>query len=180
MKRYAFIHRNFRALSFEQKAIFLAHLVTLVACFFPWFNATPKYTDPFFYNAFKGPAFLIGYVIFCISLIIFLLFLDRLLDKRKIKLTFPENYLYGIGGLEQILLLILAWSVLLAVGNDYGDSEVRFGLFLALIAQIVALVATFLEWQQSKQQGVRDFFQLPEEKQKSKNTATQTQIGMED
>lgn len=159
--KYAFVHRNFRALSFERKTIFLAHFLTLILCFFPWFQAEPVYGDPFYYNAFSGPGFLIGYVVFLISLVIFLLFVDRLFDKRKIKLTFPENYLYGICGLEQVLLIVLAWSVLLATGKEFENSRIMFGIFVALIAQISALVATFLEMQQDKQQEVKDFFQMP-------------------
>ena len=179
--KYAFIHRNFKALSFEKKTIFLAHFATLVVCFFPWFSADPVYAEPFFYNAFKGPGFLIGYVIFLISLVVFLLFVDRILDKRKISLSFPENYLYGIGGLEQILLLILAWSVLAATGNDFETSQVRFGLFAAIIFQIVGLVSTFLEMQQEKQQEARDFFQLPEKKNiGTKSARAQTRLHVED
>ena len=178
--KYAFVHRNFRALSFEKKTIFLAHLATMIVCFIPWFSAEPVYGDPFFYNAFTGPAFLIGYVIFLISLVIFLLFLDRLLDKRKIKLTFSENYLYGICGLEQLLLLVLTWSVLAVSGNQFESSMVRFGIFVALIAQVVGLVATFLELQQDKQEQVKEFFQLPVNKNNTKAQHKQTSIGIEE
>ncbi|HEY5714703.1 MAG TPA: hypothetical protein VIT68_05120 [Candidatus Gracilibacteria bacterium] len=158
--KYAFVHKNFRALDFEQKTIFLCHVVTMAACFTPWLSTSISGEDGFF-NAFMGPTFLMGWVVFIISFVIFLLFLDRLLDRRKIKLGFPETYLYACGGALQILLLLLIWSVLASSGCGF-DSEVRFGLFLALIAQIAGLVATFINYQQEQQHEAQSFFQYPD------------------
>ena len=159
--RYAFLHKNFRDLSFEKKVIFFSHLITLVVCFFPWFEANPAYEATFFYNAFQGAGFLIGTFIFSISLVIVLLFLDRLFEKEVIKFPFSENTLYFVAGAQQILLLILMWSVLISTGKDFGDHEIRFGIFVAFVAQVSGLVATFLNYQLEKQQEAKKFFNHP-------------------
>lgn len=165
--KYAFLHKNFRNLSFEKKAIVLSHFFTLVFCFFPWFSATPIYGEDFFYNAFKGPSFLIGFFIFIISFVIVMLFVDRLLEKKKVKLPFSESLLYGVAGIEQIVLLILAWSVLASTGIEYEGGAIRFGIFLTFIAQISGLVATFLFFQVESQKKAKGFFKHPNEEDKS-------------
>lgn len=157
--KYAFLHKNFRDLTFERKTIFLAHLATILFCFTPWFSADPVYEEEFFFNAFQGTGFLIGFFIFLISLIIVLLFMDQLFEKRKIKLSFSENILYFSTGAQQILLLILMWSVLASVGNQFESHSIRFGIFLTFMAQIAGLVATFLNFQIEKQNQAKNFFQ---------------------
>ncbi len=164
MMRYAYVHKNLRQLSFEKKVILGSHALTLLACFFPWFGADPKYEPEFFFNAFSGPGFLIGYFIFTISLVIVLLFVDRLLEKEVIKLPFSENYLYFAAGAQQIILIILMWSVLLATGDNYSDHAIRFGIFVAFVSQVSGLVATFLNHQLDQQHQAKQFFQHPEPK----------------
>lgn len=165
--RYAYVHKNLRQLSFEKKVIFGAHVLTLAACFTPWFEATPAYTEDFWFNAFSGPGFLIGIFIFTISLVVTCLFLDRLFERNVVKLPFPESYLYFGAGAQQILLIVLMWSVLLATGNDYGNHTIRFGIFVAFVAQIAGLVATFLDYQIQQQKQVKQFFQHPGAEDKS-------------
>lgn len=159
--KYAFLHKNFRNLSIEKKAIFLAHFATLVLCFFPWFSATPVYDEAFFYNAFGGPSFLIGFFIFMISFVIVILFFDRLLEKQKVQLPFSESMLYFVAGAEQMLLLVLSWSVLASTGMEYENHAIRFGLFLVFIAQVSGLVATFLFYQIEQQAKAKNFFKHP-------------------
>lgn len=161
--RYAYVHKNLRDLIFEKQVILGSHALTLVACFFPWFEAKPSYEADFWYNAFRGPGFMIGLFIFTISLVIVLLFLDRLFEKERVKIPFPENYLYFGAGAQQILLIVLMWSVLMATGDDYGDHAIRFGIFVAFVAQISGLVATFLNYQLEKQNQAKQFFQYPGE-----------------
>lgn len=167
--RYAYVHKNLRRLSFEKKVILGSHALTVLACFFPWFGAKPLYEPDFFYSAFSGPGFLIGYFIFTISLVIVLLFVDRLLEKEVIKLPFSENYLYFGAGAQQILLIILMWSVLLSTGDDYAKHAIRFGIFIAFIAQVSGLVATFLNYQLDRQHEAKQFFQHPEPKKSDAN-----------
>ncbi len=173
--KYAFLNKNFRNLSFEKKTIFLSHALTLIFCFFPWFSSTPIYGEDFFYNAFKGPGFLIGFFIFIISLVIVMLFVDRLLEKQKVKLPFPESFLYGVAGIQQIILLILAWSVLASTGLEQEGGTIRFGIFLVFIAQISGLVATFLFFQIEAQKTARGFFKHPNEKDKSETLIAKKQ-----
>lgn len=161
--KHAFIHRNFRNLSFEKKVIFMSHFLTLIFCFFPWFYADDNYLE-FHNNAFQGPIFLMGVFIFLISFVIVMLFIDRLLEKETIKLPFAEASLYFFAGAQQIFTLVLAWSVLEVVGRGFENHTISFGIFLVLIAQVSGLVATFLFAQLEAQKSARGFFNHPNEK----------------
>lgn len=163
--KHAYLHKNFRNLSFEKKLIFLSHAFTLIFCFFPWFSASPVYIDEFFYNAFEGPTYLIGMLVFLISFLIFLLFLDRLFEKQKVTLSFSENILYFVCGAQQILLLVLAWSVLMVIGREFENHEIRFGISVIFILQVIGLVATFLNYQINQQKKVKQFFKHPNKKE---------------
>jgi len=162
--RYAFLHKNFRELNFEKRVIFVCHLLTLAFCWFPWFEARlGDYSEPFDYHAFQGPGFLIGVFIFLISLFMIVYFLDRLFESERVQLPISENALFFGSSLLQILLIVLAWSVLFAIGKDYAEGSIRFGIFLVFVSQIAALVATFLNFQLGRQQQVRSFFRHPDD-----------------
>ncbi len=148
--KHASLNKNYQSLSFELKIIFWAHLITAIFCFFPWFTTNPLYDNSFYYNAFEGTGFLIGIFIFVLSLCIALFFLNRLLEYRKIKLSFPEPLLYLLIGLEQLILLILMWSVLFSMSQEFEFAEVRFGFYVAFIAQIISFTAAFLSIKMEK------------------------------
>lgn len=160
--RYAYIHKNLRELNFESQVILGCHVLTMAACFMPWFAARPAYDDFFWYSSFRGPGFLMGIMIFLISLSVVILFLDRILERNVIKLPFNANYVYLFAGAQQIFLIVLMWSVLLATGNSYTEHTLRFGIFMAFTVQICGLVATFLNFQLEKQKEAKSFFQHPE------------------
>lgn len=159
--RYAFLHKNFRELNFEKKVILISHLLTMIFCFFPWFEADPAYDAKFTYNAFQGPGFLIGFFVFLISFVVALYFLDRLFESERVGLPMPENTLFFGASLQQLLLIVLAWSVLFATGKDFGDHAIRFGIFLSFVAQVAALVGTFLNMQLDRQRQAQSFFNHP-------------------
>lgn len=160
--RHAYIHKNLRELNPEKLVILACHIATMFACFMPWFTAQPSFSEHFWYWAFNGPGFLIGFAIFLISLMITVLFLDKILERNAIKLPLDENYLFFAAGIQQLFLITLMWSVLHSVGGSYSDHSLRFGIFLAFGVQVCALVATFLNFQLEKQKEAKSFFQHPE------------------
>jgi hypothetical protein len=160
--KYAYVHKNLRQLNLERMVIFGCHVLTMIACFLPWFAATPAYERIFYYSSFRGPGFLIGICIFLISLSVVILFLDKILERNVIKIPFNENYFFITAGIQQVFLIVLMWSVLLATGNNYAEHSLRFGIFVAFAVQVCALVATFLNFQLDKQHEAKAFFQHPE------------------
>lgn len=161
--RYAFLARNYRNLNFEKKVIFTMHVATVIACILPWAEFKSVYDDPIIIqNAFGGYHALMGIILAGLSIAIILLFIDRLFEKNAIKLPFSESYLYGGVSLQQAFIIIMIWSVLAKATNDYTDASLRFGIYFALICQVSALVATFLNYQIERTQTAQSFFQQPD------------------
>ena len=158
---HSVLRHNLRRLGGEHQVVVGVHALTLVLCFFPWFSAQPIGEPPFYYHAFRGESFLIGFLLFFLSMSVLLLFVDQLLEKHRIQLPCDKNYILLAVGAQQILLAILAWSVLLKVGAQYATSSLRFGLSAILLVHIIGAVAVYLHLQKSKQKKARSFFQHP-------------------
>ena len=107
---------------------------------------------------------MIGFIIALISFVIGLYFLDRLFESERVDLPISENALFFGTSLQQLLLIVLAWSVLAFIGREYSQSAIRFGIFFAFIAQVTALVATFLNAQLDRQRQAQSFFNNPHQK----------------
>ncbi len=158
---FAFVHKNFRSLSFETRVVLMANLATTVFCFFPWLSVNPNYGEKFFLNAFSGPGFLIGTLILLVSVSIVVIFLDKICETRKIKLPFSETNLLSVATIQQLVFIVLAWSVLFSVGRSYENASIRFGIFAIFLSQITSAVALYLQRKNETQKTARDFLQHP-------------------
>ena len=157
----AFIAKNFRQLSLERKIIFFVHILTLFGCVCPWVAGQPLYEAPFAHNAFGGAHFLLGFLVFLISAGVVLFFVDEIFETQKLKIKVRENFLFFAAGGQNLILTIGAWSVIFAFSREFVDTEIRFGIFIVFLAQIVGLVATYLNYQNEKQKKVHHFFNAP-------------------
>ena len=143
------------------RVIFLAHALTALFCFLPWISVEPLYDSPYWNSGFFGPSGLIGLFIFLFSISVVVIFFDKLLETKRIKLPFSEeSFFFGVGA-QQVLLIVMAWSVLVSVSRDFEVSEIRFGIFVALLSQIIGLVAASLQMKKDRKQRAMDFFQQP-------------------
>ncbi len=175
--KYAFLNRNFKKLAFEERLIFGAHLATVIFCFFPWISVEPLYEDPYWNSAMAGSGALLGAFIFLLSLCVVLIFADKILEAKRIKIPFNENYLFFVAGVEQLIFLILAWSVLIASVREFENAELRFGLLLCFLVQIVGLVASYLLNQNLHKKNTKDFFQHPDKHPAKKPEEKKEKIG---
>lgn len=139
----------------------IAHAGTLLGCFFPWASHEPLYGETEWLNAFSGASWMIGTLVFLLSLFAALLFADKLFERHRLKFKLPHNVILGILSFQEILLLLCAWSVLHSVGRQYAGAQIRFGLVFCLLLQVVALVSVYLQSQMIKKENVLQFFQHP-------------------
>ncbi len=164
LTKIPFIHKNFRDLKMELKVVFGSHFLTAISCFLPWVSYEPLYGESYFDNAFNGPIKLIGFLIFLISLVIIIIFVDKLLKTKKIKLPISENIIFIFAGFQQIILIICAWSVLLFLGGGFNSLQTRFGIIFSLLFQIFGLVSAYLLTRDKKKEAVISFFHQAEKK----------------
>lgn len=166
MKRYAFLHKNFRGLDSEKKTIFLTNAGTLLLCLFPWYAEYPVYGEGSWFNAFGGSWFLLGLVIFLCALLIIIHIGDQLLETQKIKLPIDENKLYLALSAECLLVIFLAWSVLQSTANTAYHAEVRYGVALSALLQFISILTCVLRLKDKKREVAKDFFDLPKKSHK--------------
>lgn len=159
--KYAFLQNNILRLPQEHKAILAANLATAIFCFLPWYSESPSYDIPDWTNAFGGNSFLIGWVIFLLSITVLVYFHDILWERKKIKLPFEIHWLFLGISIQQLVLIILAWSVLYSFGSIDYEAGPTFSILLAFFAQFASAVSAFLLIKGHKKNVVKDFFDLP-------------------
>lgn len=180
--KLAFLHKNFSSLSLEHKVICLVHGATLLLAFFPWYSETPAYGDALWRTAFQGPSFLIGTSIFLLSLLVIIYFVDILWERKKFNIRLPIDPIFLAIGAQQLLLIVLAWSVLEHTASQSYSAEIRFGVFLVFLLQFAGLISSILSIKGNRKQQVRTFFQHPEsnpsqeKKGEHKNTAKEQSL----
>lgn len=59
----------------------------------------------------------------------------------------------------QIILVIIAWSVLLVVQRSYEDAQIRFGLALAFVAYLIDFFVCLFMLEKDKKDTAHSFFQ---------------------
>lgn len=160
-QQFAFVAKNLRRLPFEDQVILGASAGTALACFFPWASHNPLYGPVIFINAFSGASWLIGALVFGLALFSIALFINDIFETRTFSFRIPQKTLLGAASIQSLLLQLCAGSVLRSVGTEYAQVDFRFGLAACLSLQLVALVAIWLRTRSSKQEEVKEFFQLP-------------------
>lgn len=160
-QQFAFIAKNIRQLRFEDQVILGASAGTAIACFLPWASLNPLYGPVTFINAFSGASWLIGSLVFCLALFSIMLFVNDIFETHTFSFRIPQKTLLGAASIQSLLLQLCAGSVLRSVGTEHAQVDFRFGIAACLSLQLVALVAIWLRTRASKQEEVKEFFQLP-------------------
>lgn len=160
-KRFAYVRKNFLQLSFEQQIILLANAVTALFCFFPWISIEPFSRDWNFRNAFTSELWMAGGLVFLLAVGTAGLLLNDLFQARKITLPIRKTLLFFLTGMQSLLFLLISWSSLLGIATLYGNADIRFGIAVCFVAQVMAVVASYMQLQSEKTDTAKDFFQLP-------------------
>ncbi|PID70727.1 hypothetical protein CSB37_01425 [bacterium DOLZORAL124_38_8] len=154
-----FLRKNFRNMRFEEQIIFLAQLVTLLGCFLPWVSVKPTvFGQPYYYTAFSGTTSVLGFFVFFMSSIVTVFFLEKIWQKKWIKIPIKTQTILHSANIQSLILLVSAWSVFMQIEKATSVVSTSFGWFLCFFAQIATIVAHFLATQNYKKQTVEDFF----------------------
>ena len=163
--RLAFVHKNFRELNFEERAIFVLSFTTLISSYFPWFSY-PGNDGHVFQNIFQGETFLLGILIFLSSLVIFLFFLGKIFELKIYKKLrkainkdqfFLEKTLLVLA-IQQLVLIILLWSIKISLIEFYPYAIFRFGISLAFVSQLANVLICSLLLKKNQQINIKKIF----------------------
>jgi len=159
--KYAFIRKNFYNLGKEIQTIFLLQFLSVLFVFFPVISTYSPDLNWRFHSVLQGETWLIGFLILILSLSVITYFIGKITESFKIKLPIEENILLFSISLFQILLTILAWSVLIVVKNNFDNTQVRFGIALLFLSYVVNFFLALFLIQKSKKAKTMSFFEHP-------------------
>jgi hypothetical protein len=152
-----------RHLDLEEQILNISAFVAAIGVFFPWAGGqllgsdTVTYSGLGFYSAFLGIAVLIINV-FLILVTFVPLFGGPVLLKKQYK----EHIRFFLS-MQSTVLILAALSVLMKVTFEFSRMEVRFGVYVSLIASLVVLLYSFLRLQEQRKTSVEQFFRYPDE-----------------
>lgn len=147
-----------RQLPLYYKLIGFGSLISIVSIFLPWVSYESRV-----FNGVEDITFLIGYIIFILSLLLFLFFILHLWEKKLPRLPVKEYTLSMFSGLQIILLSLVAFSVYNRLFLYTSTSEIRFGLTGTIIAGVLICIGSYLAWREEKEESVKKtFMHVPE------------------
>lgn len=152
-------------LSFEEKLIGAASLVTIVACFLPWYGISSRVMEQW-WNGFSNIGYIIGYTVFIIAAISLYSIAAPLFSLPNLKVFEQKMIHLLLHGEASFLLVLLSFVYARYTVFDAPGSSVRFGLYTALIASFIGAVSGYVMWRKHimdlRKKGIQeDFIHMP-------------------
>ncbi len=152
-------------LSFEEKLIGISSLLTIFACFLPWYGITSRIMDQW-WNGFSNIGYIVGYVVFVIALASAYALVAPIFSlpvPKFLRHTLSHLVLHGEAS---FLLILLSFVYARYTVFDAPGSSVRFGLYMALISSFIGAVSGYILWRKHivdlRRKGLQeDFVHMP-------------------
>jgi hypothetical protein len=163
-------------LTLEEKLIGAASVVTIVACFLPWYGITSRIMDQW-WNGFSNIGSVVGYVVFLLALASLYSIIAPLFSLPVPKVLNQKMSHLLLHGEAAFLLVLMSFIYARYTVFDAPGSSVRFGLYAALIASFAGAISGYTLWRKYildlKKKGIReDFIQMP----KVRNVFTEVEM----
>jgi len=88
-----------------------------------------------------------------LSLLIVGLYINQFANWKNIQLPISESKMHLAVGIEQIIFLVLMWSVLYSVSREFDGAEISFGFYGTFVLQVGVVTSAFLNHKNSKIKG---------------------------
>jgi hypothetical protein len=164
--------RNLSALDVEEKILNGSAAIAMLCVFFPWMSGEWLRSDTVgnsgynFQTSFSGFEFFtsfLGLTIFLLQAFIIAITLVPLVGGPVIvRKRYRELVRTSVATITTVLVLA-ALSVLTKVTFEFSRMEMRFGIYLTLIASIVTLIYAVLRLLEQKRTEVQELFHHPED-----------------
>jgi len=156
------IVRNLLKLELEEQILNAGVLVGLVGVFFPWLSGEWLGGDSITYSGFGFYTSFLGIAIFLILLFILLITVVPLAGGPVIIKKRYREFVRFAAALQATILILAALSVLTKVTFEFSRMEVRFGIYVCLIGNLVTLLYASLRLQEQRRSQVQELFHHPE------------------
>lgn len=165
MRKKQFSHR-IASLDSEKKVIAITNILSLVACFLPWYGINSRVINEW-WNAFSSIGSVAGYMIALFSLvslgIIFTQVLKPEWDVQQ-KLFFKESSVLFFLGAQSVFVTLMFIPVYAQYSLiNASNSGTRFGIYVALVSSLVTTIVSLAYLKRMEKSGSmqKDFASMP-------------------
>lgn len=150
-------------LDLEEQFLNGGALIALLSLFLPWISGEWLGGDTITYSGFGFYTSFLGFVIFLLLLFILVITLLPLAGGPVLVKKRHREFIRFIVTLQTTVLVLASLSVLTKVTFEFSRMEVRFGIYLCLIGNLIALLYAFLGFQEYRKSQVHELFHHPED-----------------
>jgi hypothetical protein len=169
---FARMSRSLKSLELAEQILNAAALVALVSVFFPWLSGewlrtdTGAASDVSFNTSFSGVSFFtsfLGIAVLFLQLFILLVTLVPLAGGPVLIKKKYREFARLIASVHALILVLATLTVLTKVTLEFPRMEVRFGIYICLIASIVVLFEASMRFVEQKKLLGKELFHHPED-----------------
>jgi len=150
--------RKLLSLDIEERIINCSAIMASISVFLPWASGYMLGSDYISYSGFGFYTSFIGIAVFTIGLYMALITLVPLFRGTNIVKKQNREKIRLFCGIQIVVLVLSALSVLMRVTFQFSRIEIRFGIFTALISGIAAAFYSFLKFQEQRKTYVEEIF----------------------
>ena len=155
--------RKVASLELEEQILNAGAAVALVGVFFPWVGGEWLGGETVAYPGFRFYTSFLGIAVFFLELFVLLITIIPLTGGPALVRRHNRNAARLLATSQATILILASLSVLTKTTLEFARMELRFGIYVSLIGSLVALLYSFLRYQDQKRREVQDLFQHPEE-----------------
>jgi len=161
--------RKISAMELEEQILNAGALMALIGVFFPWVGGewlggeSVTYAGFSFYTGFMGIAVLL------LELFILLITIIPLTGGPALVRKGSKDTVRLLVSAQAAILILASLSVLTKTTLEFARMELRFGIYISLVGSLVALLYSFLRFQEKRRREVHNLFHHPEEETFSQN-----------
>ena len=166
------LSRSLKTLELAEQILNIAAFIALISVFFPWFSGewlrkeTAAASDVSFFSSFSGLGFFTSFIGLTILLLHAFILLVTLIPIGGGPVIVKKRYkevvrLYAAS--QAVILVLAALSVLTKVTFEFPRMELRFGIYLCLVASLIVLFEAFSRFLEQRKSLAQEVFHHPED-----------------
>ena len=157
------IIRSLLTLELEEQILNIGVIIGMVGVFLPWLSGEWLGGDSITYSGFGFYTSFLGIGIFLLLLSLLAITVVPLSGGPVLIKKRHKDLVRFCLSLEATILVLAALSVLTKVTFELSRMEVRFGIYICLIGNLVALLYAFLRLQEQRKSQAQELFHHPED-----------------
>ncbi len=162
-------------MSAEEKVISIGSILILVSTFMPWYEIVHSYKENKIFTGLSGDLGIIGFVILLMSLFSLLIIMAENLHLPFANFGYKKEHILLFLSGESFIFSLLATAIHTKNSFGYSDANLRFGIYLVLIASLFGALSAFSMIQKNRKEEVEDFFNHEEDHQKNEKINNKVQ-----